>query len=67
MVSGNTEDAIEDNGSTGLGSAGFGDVICFVASFGTFETTGLIIGDDVTIEDVTSHLANVANGFRCCC
>lgn len=62
----NFVDDDDDADSAGLSSIGFGDIICFVASF-TVETTELI-GDDMTaVEDVTSHFVNVANGFCCCC
>lgn len=70
IVSGKTDDAVVEDGtdedandSIGLSWVGFGDGICFAVSF-TAETTELI-GGAVTVEDVTSHVANVANG--CCC
>lgn len=49
-----------------MGSIGFGDDIRFVASFAV-EMIGLTIGDDVTVDDVTSHLDNDTDGFCCCC
>lgn len=45
-----------------MGSAGFGDAICFVASL-IVESTGLMIGDAVTVSDVTSHFGSAVNGF----
>lgn len=49
-----------------MGSAGFGDDIGFVDSFNV-TTTGLTMGDDVAVDDVTSHFDSVTDGFSCCC
>lgn len=51
----------------GVASAGFGDEIGIVAVSFNVDMTGLTMGNDVAVDDVTSHLDNVTDGFNCCC
>lgn len=68
MGSGGMHDVADDVDvcTFGMGSAGFGDDIGFADSFNV-TTTGLTMGDDVAVDDVTSHFDSVTDGFSCCC